>query len=103
MMIQVRRGDRAVEGSSLENCRASNGTEGSNPSLSAKKNTDHLVCIFLTPSESLSRIYSSPTVKLEITKLITAYANIETTSPTTEYKIVFLAVVILALSPPEMT
>jgi hypothetical protein len=30
------RGDRVVEGSSLENCRTGNGTEGSNPSLSAK-------------------------------------------------------------------
>ncbi len=28
---------RVVEGNSLENCRAGNGTEGSNPSLSANK------------------------------------------------------------------
>ncbi len=28
-----------VEGSSLENCRTGNGTEGSNPSLSARSKT----------------------------------------------------------------
>ena len=31
------RGDRVVEGTGLENRRASNGTEGSNPSLSARR------------------------------------------------------------------
>ena len=31
----LRRGARVVEGNGLENRRASNGTEGSNPSLSA--------------------------------------------------------------------
>ena len=31
----LRRGDRVVEGNGLENRRAGNGTEGSNPSLSA--------------------------------------------------------------------
>ena len=36
-----------VEGNGLENRRAFTRTEGSNPSLSAKKNADHLVSIFL--------------------------------------------------------
>ena len=36
-----------VEGNGLENRRASNGTEGSNPSLSAKKNNAHMGVIFL--------------------------------------------------------
>ncbi len=33
--LQPWRGDRVVEGNGLENRRAGNGTEGSNPSLSA--------------------------------------------------------------------
>ena len=33
---RVRRGARVVEGNGLENRRAGNGTEGSNPSLSAR-------------------------------------------------------------------
>ncbi len=34
-----------VEGTGLENRRASNGTEGSNPSLSAMKNDEYLLVI----------------------------------------------------------
>ena len=40
------RGDRVVEGNGLENRRAGNGTEGSNPSLSAKKKKPILVMDF---------------------------------------------------------
>src|SRR6202008_702668 len=35
------KGVRVVEGNSLENCRAGNGTEGSNPSPSARKKRVH--------------------------------------------------------------
>jgi hypothetical protein len=44
-----------------------------------------------------------PDIKLEITKLIIAYANIEITSPTIAYKIVFFAAVTLVVLPPETT
>lgn len=36
-----------VEGNSLENCRAGNGSASSNLALSAKKKDDHLVVFFL--------------------------------------------------------
>ncbi len=36
IIIWSRKGDRVVEGNGLENRRAGNGTEGSNPSPSAK-------------------------------------------------------------------
>ena len=41
--LPVWRGDRVVEGNGLENRRAGNGTEGSNPSLSARSRSLPLV------------------------------------------------------------
>ena len=52
-----------VEGNGLENRRAGNGTEGSNPSLSAKKIVQAIVCaiffawtIYILPADPLSKL-----------------------------------------------
>ena len=59
--VTTRRGGRVVEGTSLENWRAGNGTEGSNPSLSANVKTHRTVgfyigsCIVFYPSSGLTQ------------------------------------------------
>ena len=55
MRCVLRRGDRVVEGTGLENRRASNGTEGSNPSLSAIKRIEHLLNSFYVEAKTRAR------------------------------------------------